>query len=349
MKPIAIFKPGKHAPNTPNFSLADVKRIASTYDPGKHEAPVVVGHPKTNAPAFGWVDKLSVGKGGVLFAHLKDVNQGFAKMVKDGAFRKISASIYKPSARNNPAKGGFSLRHVGFLGAAPPAVQGLPAVSFAAGDDDSFVVDFAAEDGGAEDEDVANLSETIKQLSERIAILEAEKPTMSEKKNTETAGADDQANFAEREAELSKKTADLEKREAAVAKAELAARRKEHESFAEGLASAGQLLPRHQNGLVELLTGLSAEQTVNFAAADGEEKEHTALEFVKDVFSALPKQIEYAELAKDDGARPGDLVNFNAPPGMDVDKTHADIHKKATTHAREKGIPYAEALAQVSA
>ncbi len=59
-------------------------------------------------------------------------------MVASGKFKKVSAAFYLPDSPNNPHKGVLSLRHVGFLGAMPPAVKGLKQVEFA--EDDDFVV-----------------------------------------------------------------------------------------------------------------------------------------------------------------------------------------------------------------
>lgn len=138
MDAIHIMKPGRHAPNEGSevsFSDADFREIASVYDPAKHEAPLVVGHPKADAPAYGWVDRLEVRKEG-LFAVPKQVNTEFSELVRQGAFKKVSASFYRPeNSSGNPAKGKWYLRHVGFLGAQPPAVKGLQAVNFEDGSD----------------------------------------------------------------------------------------------------------------------------------------------------------------------------------------------------------------------
>ncbi len=141
MKPIQIFRPGRHTPSGGDpldFSEDQVSRIASGYDPAKHEAPLVVGHPKTDDPAFGWVKSLSFA-GGVLVAEPDQLDAGFAEQIQAGRFKKISASFYKPDAPSNPTPGDYYLRHVGFLGAQPPAVKGLKAVAFAEADDEVVI------------------------------------------------------------------------------------------------------------------------------------------------------------------------------------------------------------------
>ncbi len=121
---IPVFKTGTHtdaAGNTKDWTDADLDKIASSYQPDKHEAPVVIGHPKDNAPAYGWVESLKR-DGNMLYAKFKDLAPEFVDMVRNKLFKKRSISLYPD----------LSLRHVGFLGAVPPAVKGLPDVAFKA-------------------------------------------------------------------------------------------------------------------------------------------------------------------------------------------------------------------------
>ncbi|MBU2548344.1 MAG: hypothetical protein KKB20_08050 [Proteobacteria bacterium] len=100
-----------------------IDRAVSNFDPARHEPPLVVGHPENNAPAFGWVREVrQVDKAGVpiLEARFGQVAPEFEAAVREGRYKKRSASFY-PDGR---------LRHVGFLGAAPPAVKGLADVAF---------------------------------------------------------------------------------------------------------------------------------------------------------------------------------------------------------------------------
>ncbi len=97
-----------------------IDKALATFNAAKHEPPVVIGHPVENAPAYGWVEGLKK-QGNLLLAKFKQVEPGFADMVKRGLFKKRSAAFYPDG----------TLRHVGFLGAVPPAVKGLPDVAFA--------------------------------------------------------------------------------------------------------------------------------------------------------------------------------------------------------------------------
>jgi hypothetical protein len=127
MPRLHIFRIGDHASSDGLewvFTAADLKATAEAYNPATSEAPLVVGHPTGNAPAYGWVTRL-VAEGPDLYAEFDQVDQALRDMVRAGHYKKISASFYTPTGPRNPAPGVFYLRHVGFLGATPPAVKGL--------------------------------------------------------------------------------------------------------------------------------------------------------------------------------------------------------------------------------
>ena len=63
-----------------HISAADVARAAAVYDPAKHEAPIVIGHPKMDAPAYGWVPALSAASGS-LSAEFAQMDADFAEAV----------------------------------------------------------------------------------------------------------------------------------------------------------------------------------------------------------------------------------------------------------------------------
>jgi hypothetical protein len=113
-----------------NFSEADLQAIANTYDPAVHEAPLVVGHPKLDNPAYGWAKRFLV-KGDILFAEPHQVEVQFGELVNEGRFKKVSLAMYMPGAPGNPKPGHWYPKHIGFLGAKAPAVKGLKSVQFA--------------------------------------------------------------------------------------------------------------------------------------------------------------------------------------------------------------------------
>jgi len=123
---IEIFKGGKQIDSQGREHDGDaiIDRAVNNFNIKTHEPPLVVGHPQNNAPAFGWVQGLKK-SGGRLLAKFKDVVPEFEAIARQGLYKKRSASFY-PDGR---------LRHVGFLGAAPPAVKGLADLKFEAADD----------------------------------------------------------------------------------------------------------------------------------------------------------------------------------------------------------------------
>jgi len=134
---LKIFKAGHHVDSDGlprRFTRDDLRIIAAIYNPARHEAPLVIGHPAQNAPAYGWVKRLR-DTNGVLEAEVDQVDPAFAETVRSGRYKKISASFYTPDSPGNPVPGTYYLRHAGFLGATPPAVKGLGSAMFSGTED----------------------------------------------------------------------------------------------------------------------------------------------------------------------------------------------------------------------
>ncbi len=137
---------------TRDLSAEFLEAVIRNYRDDEHEAPIVIGHPNENAPAFGWVTELRL-NGDRLEAHFSDTDDEFERLVEAGKYRKRSASFYL----NPPA-----LRHVGFLGAQPPAVKGLKNIQFAEGESITFENSFTNnQETKMEDKDVEKVSESV--------------------------------------------------------------------------------------------------------------------------------------------------------------------------------------------
>lgn len=229
---IRIARPGTFTSNEGvpvSFSAADLAAAASAYDPGADPAPLVIGHPKLDDPAYGWVSGLAV-DGDTLVATPDKVEPSFAEMVREGRYPKVSARFYPPQHPANPKPGAWYLKHIGFLGAAAPGIKGLGTVQFADGADDGAVtLDFA----------------------------EGETPV-----TTQTL-----ADLAAREAELAILKAELAARDAAEAKRAAEARHAAHASFAEGLVAKALLAPAAKDYVVGLLDHVDATAMVSFGEA----------------------------------------------------------------------------------
>lgn len=344
MKRLHIFRAGRRTTRkgeTITFTEADLVASAAAYDPAKHEAPLVIGHPKTDTPAHGWVESLTASAAD-LFATPRQVAVEFAEGVKAGRHKKISAAFYAPDHPDNPVPGVYYLRHVGFLGAQPPSVKGLQPVEFADAGDDLVEVEFAEfgdwSDGavgralrqmrewligkfGLEEADKALPAWTADALIEASVTPDPDPRTASFAEN-HTAGPRHQehptmtpeqieaerqrlaAEKAARDAEFAEREAKLKARETATAEAEARQARAEAVEFAEQLVKEGRLPPALQSRVVELLhatRGVSTE--IEFAEGDATVKAapRAALE---DLLKALPVTIEYAERAGKDQREP---------------------------------------------
>lgn len=152
MKKVEIFRSGTHRAidgTEAAYTDATLRVTAAAYDPEVYKAPICIGHPTTDAPAYGWVQGLEFAAG-VLSAYVDDVDPAFAEAVREKRYRNVSASFWRQDAPTNPKAGVLSLRHVGFLGAVPPAVKGLKVASFA---DPEGVLDFAGAAGATDFQD----------------------------------------------------------------------------------------------------------------------------------------------------------------------------------------------------
>ena len=129
-----------------------IKRVIANYKAGGHDAPVVVGHPDSDTePAFGWTSDLRL-NGDVLEARFVDTDDEFEKLVEAGRYKKRSASFYLDPP---------SLRHVGFLGGAAPAIKGLADIKFSDGDSFAVEVINLTEEKKMEEEDLDQLPESF--------------------------------------------------------------------------------------------------------------------------------------------------------------------------------------------
>lgn len=322
MNNIAIFRTGQHADSHGNVLDATpdyLRAIAESYQPALHEAPAVIGHPADNAPAYGWVQSLNYNDAdGVLYANFSQVDEGFAGLLKAGRFKKRSASFYPPGHPSNPTPDRPYLRHVGFLGAQPPAVKGL--ADFADGDNPPPTYDF--------DE------------PEPTPAPPQPENTPMDKTELETK----EAELAEREKALAAREAELKKREDALAAEEAAREEAEAADFAEGLVKAGKVLPGEKPAVIAILRGMDKTATYDFAEG-GKLTQKPAADSLRALLQRLPVTVDFAEHT---AADPNTAAKPQLPGGTDDDAARAALDAKIQSFAEQHGISYAEAAAQIT-
>lgn len=319
MKHIEIFKPGKHKATSGaviEFTESQMLAAAAAYNPSVHEAPLVVGHPKDNGPAYGWVKSLQFSDG-IVQALPDQVDAAFAEMVNAGRFKKVSASWYTPDSPHNPVPGTYYLRHVGFLGAQPPAVKGLKSASFA--EAEQGVIEFA----DWADLDNADLWRRVREwLIAKFGTADADQvvpaylvdglkaDAMTEDPAPSASGINYQEGATMLTPEqLAAKEAALQERETALAAREQEARNQEINEFAEGLIQAGQLLPANKAQVVGLMQSMPEATFVSFGEGDSK-VEKPALQVLKEFLSAQPKVVAFGEAAGT-GKDAGEELNDN--------------------------------------
>lgn len=308
MKPIKIFKVGKHTSMqgvTKEYTKDMLAKCVAAYNPQTHEAPLVIGHPKTEDPAMGWVDHLELSDDGYLLAYPKQIDPDFAENVNSGKHNKVSASFYLPDSSANPVPNTLYLRHVGFLGAEPPAVKGLGTVQFS--ENEEGVVDFMSpayafelisdifrrqrdaliESVGTEEADKQFPNWVIDSLKEVVnaSISEPVQSSFSEHSNTNPQTPSVKT---AREIELEQQLASAN---ASLAAQKVAEQQSVASDFAESLVEAGQLPPKVKDKAISLLVAAEQnDQVVNFS-----EGEVSFAEGFKNFLSDLPKIIEFGE------------------------------------------------------
>lgn len=308
---IPVFKPGTHTAvdgRTITFTLENCIDLAESYDPSVSEAPAVIGHPKLTAPAYGWAKRFQI-KDGLVYVELDQVNPEFAEAFNSGAYKKRSLSIYLPESPGNPKPGHYYARHIGFLGAAAPAIKGLPDVSFADSDGEQGAIEFAM----PFDEDFLLMFSNLREyLIEKDGIEKADQllpkwqleylaeQVVQNRKENEMPQPNN-IDFAEQQAAIEAKNAELAKREQALLEKEQKNQRAEFAAFADELVKNGKLLPVHKTTVVEVFMSLGNEP-ISFAEGDTTVNSSPA-DLIKKVLSERPAFMNFSEksAANDEG------------------------------------------------
>lgn len=273
LKNVEIFRTGTHtdsAGKTRTWTATDLARIADSYDPSQREAPAVIGHPATNAPAYGWVERFKV-VGDRLLADFKDMAAPFVAAIKAGRYRKRSISIYPDG----------SARHVGFLGAAAPAVPGLKDITFADGAD-AVTYEFEApgqdRPGKEVDVDLQAALARIKELETQLADMKAQ----------DQAGQHS-AQIAALEAKVKEAKAEADKAKTDFAEFKEGQAKAAREKRVDHLVTSGRIKPAEKARILAFAEShAKAGGTIDFAA-EGGQAEKVSLEeaFWRD-FEARP-------------------------------------------------------------
>lgn len=277
--------------------------VIATFNAMNHEPPIVIGHPETDAPAYGWTKELRR-DGDFLEARFADTNNEFEQMVEQGSFKKRSAKFYTQPP---------ILRHVGFLGAVPPAVKGLKNIQFNDNAGESVTVEFSlSKEQKMEEKDMDQVADSIWEkiknkfkteppvtTSEQAAFSEDDKKNLiaeAVKQATEQASA----TFAE---EIKKRDEIIEALKTSVDTTSASGKRSEIVSFVETIPASRKHYLKNV-GVVEFMETLAnddavdTEKAICFSEGDGDKKvEHkfSRLDWVKQLLTDLPPSVQFGE------------------------------------------------------
>lgn len=346
-----------------NFTEKDLDAFVEMYGNRKNDAPAVVGHPKTNSPAYGWVEKLKR-DGKVLKAAFKDLVPEFVAAVKKKMYKYISIS-FNPITKK--------LRHVGFLGGVAPAVEGLGEANLSEFGDEYITVEFANEEWSE------NRIRSIGRLFQRIREFFIEKWGIEETNNiisaydadylkeiplkvesvssfnenkTEEVNMDELEKLKQQLQDKGKELADLQENtdskdtEIAVLKKDLAnieqkKKEKEVSEFVDSLKKEGRLPPKHEKAVSEILMNLKNQ---DFEIEFSDEEKKTGYDSFSLMLKEMPIVVPLGELGKKGEKKEVETKSF----GDNVDEDALEMHKEALALCEKEGIGYVEAITKIN-
>lgn len=185
-----IFRAGDYGAKG-GYTEADLDLIVANFN-SSDQVPIVVGHPATDAPAWGWLAEVKRA-GKVLMGKVGELHKDFATALAENKFRNRSVRIARTAA-------GPKLLHLGFLGAVLPQVEGLKTAAFAGegertdyGFDLPEQADKPKEKTMLTDEQAAQLQADLKKAQDELAAEKAARATdkeAAEKKEGEAKAAE---------------------------------------------------------------------------------------------------------------------------------------------------------------
>lgn len=172
------------------FTKDDLKKIAENYNASKTNAPLVIGHVKSDsAPAYGWVENLFL-KNDTLCATFSYVNEDVKNLVYKGAYKYTSMSVDMENHR---------LLHIALLGAAAPAIDGLGAINLSGPEENDHIYVFSMENNMEKQEEKSMNEEELKKRIAELEALVLELRTAVEKNKNEKEAAEKAAEQAQAE------------------------------------------------------------------------------------------------------------------------------------------------------
>lgn len=258
-----VFRCGTHLDHSGKwrtFTEADIDKAIASYQ--SDSAPIVVGHPTLNAPAFGWIQQFRR-QGSTLQARASRVADEFADLVKRGLYKNRSISFNSDG----------TFRHVGFLGAAAPAVKGLEDIQFA--DKGDFITMDTAETVQAEQavaqeqaEEVQVEPEAEVKTAESEAEVQSLRADAAQKTEPEVSLSDLESQQKQFQETVTKLESHIKSLENALNVEQEKNRKVEFAAYADELIRKGRLNPVAKAPLISTMESLFVSDQANFASPE---------------------------------------------------------------------------------
>lgn len=332
-----IFKTGKHKDSKGNvreWTLCDLQTIKQNFETKNPDVPICAGHPKSNSPAYGWVDGLKIEQnkenGFSLFSKFKNVQEDFKEAVNKRLYKTRSISLTPD----------LMIRHLAFLGGQTPAVKRLEEFCFSDDENDlkiefetnadceqrqqvetdevSTETPFNASNQEAEDDDIAKLPQGKPIADGGVPSAPPQKIINERKIIVDEKEFQAQLKSKEDEIVALKKQLDEEKKAKQI---------QEFEDFCDKAIENGNILPAQKNAVIDILTASIDYEPFEFS--DGNAK--TVVEMVKNLIGNM-KQFDYNSTAAQDKVIQNQNIDFS-----DTDSIVAEI-KRVQAEYKEKGL-----------
>jgi hypothetical protein len=340
---IELFRAGNHGEKG-EFTSADLDQIVANYRPDtEHEAPATIGHPKSDAPAFGWFDAVKR-QGTTLLGKMREVQPEFEEMVEKKLFKKRSVGLVK-------GESGWALHHVAFLGAQAPHIKGLADCKFQGEASQVIEIEFQESTMAVEDTFIARLNVWFDDKfgkNKPNTTIETTTATFSEADVKRIAGEAVAAAVAPLQAELVAQKTTFAESQQRITTAETKGRAIE---AINKIKADGRWVPAFDKIGLPLVFDELAKVTTTVEFGEGSEKKAiTPLDALVAFMEKLPKIVPNASVYTGQSTtQPGaNTSNINPGSRTVVDPNSLSLHQFAEARSKEKNISYADALLQVA-
>lgn len=286
---IEIFRAGKQTDstgNTYNWQVSDLEQIVKNYQ----HVPVVIGHPKTDSPAWGWTSQIRR-NGNSLEVKLTDLAAEFVEGVKNRRWPNRSVRLIKKGDN-------YQLAHIGFLGAAPPAIEGMKKI-YTTHNQEFIDIDMTQQkehsftestvDSPNKLENWPEIVKTITNMAAELTELKqfVKKPDGVENSQSGNKEPENDSNYASLSLDYQNLADQLQQER-------ISRKQEQYHHWIQDNINNGKILPASTDGLLNAMLYMSEipNDSIQFTKPDGQKKKLALIEWFKQFVEKQPQKIE---------------------------------------------------------